>query len=149
MIVSIANWYKVLNQVLELTTTHPGIYYWKKYMYCYKYFTMVEIWSTKQYNTLYRNLHEFPALGKKFICTAQEILVVYNSCHPMSFCIAKRLLQKFLLISLSVHNDTVVVPKICKFPVLVWQILPFHCYFWVNNLSIQVNPILTRSGPES
>ena len=28
----------------------------------YKYLIMVEIWSTKQYNILCRNLHEFPAL---------------------------------------------------------------------------------------
>ena len=66
MIVSIGNWYRVLNHILELTIKLPGQYQLKKKKIhvFYKYLTMVEIWSTKQYNILCMNLHEFPALGK-------------------------------------------------------------------------------------
>ena len=47
MNVSIGNWYKVLNQVLELIIKLPGQYQLKiKYLYFYEIHRMVEIWST-------------------------------------------------------------------------------------------------------
>ena len=67
MIVNIENWYKVLNQVLKLIIKLPGQYQLEEKIHVifYKYIRMVEIWSTGQYDTLCRNLHEFPAMGKK------------------------------------------------------------------------------------
>ena len=63
-------------------------------MYFCQYIRMVEIWSTKKYNTLCRNLHEFPTLEFFFLCTVQEILVIYDSCPLLCPFIAKKLLQK-------------------------------------------------------
>ena len=60
MIVSIENWYEVLDQVLKLIIKLPGQYQLKKYMYFVN--TMVELWSTKQYNILCRNL-----CGKNYV----------------------------------------------------------------------------------
>ena len=81
---SIGNWYKVLNQVLSLIKL-PGQYQLKIiHVFFYKIHRMVEIWSTRQYDTLCRNLHGFPAMEKN-LCTAQEILVNY---HQLSFAVS-------------------------------------------------------------
>ena len=108
---------------------------------------MVEIWSTEQYNILYRKLHEFPALGKKIICTAQEILVIWLVVILCVSVLLKRCYEILWLISLSACNDTVIVPKIRQFPVLIWQTLPFHCYSGQLNQVFRVFPSLLRSGP--
>ena len=87
--------------------------------------------------------------GKNLYVQHKKYFVIYNSCHPVSFCIAKSCYEKLWLISLSAHNDTAIVPKIQKFPVLIWQILPFHCYFGWLTWVFRLFPLLMRSGPES
>ena len=114
---------------------------WKKYLYFCKYIRMVEIWSTEQYNIFFRNLHEFPALEIFFICPAQEILVIYNSCPLLCLCIAKKLLRKIVInfsISAQWHSDC---PK--KFgDFLCWS--GKFCHFTATAIfwSIQVIPFL-------
>ena len=90
MIVSIRNWYKVLNQVLELIIKLPGQYQLQKNTCISK----LKWWKCGPPNNIIYcawNLHEFPAAGKKFISTAQEIFVIYNSCPLLCLCIAKKL----------------------------------------------------------
>ena len=113
----------------------------KKYMYLYDYIRMVEMWSTKQYNILCKNLHEFPALGKKEkkVCTVQEILVIYNSCPLLCLCIAKKLLQKILInfsISMQWYSDC---PKNSGISCADLTIFAISLLLWVIFLSIQGN----------
>ena len=71
---SIGNWYKVLNQVLELIIKLPGQYQLKIIHVFYKINEMVEKWSTRQYDTLCRNLHVFPAMERKFYVQHEKSL---------------------------------------------------------------------------
>ena len=109
MIVSIRNWYKVLNQVLKLIIKLPGQYHTEKN-------TFISINTNNgrkcgpPNNIIYCAgiLHEFPALGKNFTCTAQERLVIYKSCPLLCLCITKKLLQKIVInfsISVQWHSD--------------------------------------------
>ena len=97
-------------------------------MYFYKYIRMVEYCPLN--NRMYCAEFVWNSCYEKIIlCTAWEMLVNYNSCPLLCLCFAKNCYEKLWIISLSVHNNTAIVLKIWGFPVLVWQLLPFHCYF--------------------
>ena len=58
-------------------------------------------------------LLEFPALG--------------DDLHICDLKLSTKLFT--LIFPLSAHKMTAIFPKFRKVPVLVWQILPFHCSF--------------------
>ena len=137
VIISTENWYRVLNQVLKLIIKPPGWYHLKNNTCIFtKILTVVDIWSTEQYNMLFRNVYGFPALGKFYIYSTKNTCNFDQLSSYVSMSSWKVATKNFWLISLSACNDTVIVLKIWEFPVLVWQTLPFHCYFWAINPSI-------------
>ena len=109
---------------------------------------MVDIWSTKQYNILCIICMNF-LLWENFFYkySTRNTCNIYQLSSCVSLFCWKVPIKKFWLISLSVHNDTVIVPKIRGFPVLVWETLPFHCYFGQFFWLFGIFPSLSRSEP--
>ena len=79
----------------------------------YMYFNL--IWYG--YHTIYSVVRKFARIS----CSGDFLFAVFH--------MAENGYQEILLVfSISAHN-TVIVPNFWKFPVLVWQFLPFHCSF--------------------
>ena len=130
MNVSIGNQYKAINQIFELVFKLFGQYQLKEntnFLYkCIKWWKMC---STVQSDLLCRNCLDFLLWVIFGFCSEIVLVGCCNFLHCISILLKMTMKKKVINFSLSACNSTVIVPKIRECPVLVWQFLPFHCYF--------------------
>ena len=124
MNVSPGNQCQTINQVLKLNPTG------KEYMYLI--YMWVWWWECgPSYNMIYCMKISLISCYGWYLRSTVNSTCRCSRFSSLYFYTAENGHEKVLInYSLSARNSTVIVPKIWKFPVLVWQFLPFHCYFW-------------------